>query len=152
MRRNRRNTKHSIFKSGSWGAIMLVLSAFVMAMVYWQVDSRCTTIAREIGEAEKRLKKLESDYVREAARWDEQKIPDRLSEKLLRFGLEMKYARQDQIVRMNADGRPMPGLAVTRARQRMREDVLAQSAVVTTDARERPMAASATAKRRAARR
>lgn len=152
MRRNRRTTKHTIFKSGSWGFITLVLSAFVMAMVYWQVDSQCSTISREIGEAEKRLKKLESDYVREAARWDEQKIPDRLSEKLLRFGLEMKYARQDQIVRMNADGRPMPGLAVTRARQRMREDMMAQAQTSeSTGAQVRPVAATPV-KRRTARR
>jgi len=135
MRKNRKRTKHSVFRLGSVGVVSLIVSIFLMLMLYWSVDSRCSSIAREIGQAEKRLAALDSEFVRVTAKWDEQKIPDRLSERLTRFGLEMKYARQDQVVRMSADGRPLPGqIAVARARQRVREGVMAQASVSETAA------------------
>ncbi len=122
------------------GIASLILAGFFMLMVYWSVDSSCTSIAREIGQAEKKLAVMESECVREAAHWDEQKIPDRLSEKLLRFGLEMKYARQDQIVRMTPDGRPKAGqIAVTRARQRVRDGMMAQATSATAGLPVRPV-------------
>ena len=93
----------------------------LMMLVYWLFDSRCSAIQREIGKAEKVLAALEADCVRETARWDEMKTPEKLAECLTRFGLEMKTQRQDQIVRMNRDGRPAPNqIAVTRARMRAR--------------------------------
>ena len=67
------------------------------------------------------LAALGGGCVRETARWDEMKTPEKLAECLTRFGLEMKTQRQDQIVRMNRDGRPAPNqIAVTRARMRAR--------------------------------
>jgi len=138
------------------GVVSLIVTIFVMSMVYWSVDSRCSSISREIGQAEKRLAELESEYVRVAARWDEQKIPARLSEKLTRFGLEMRYARQDQVVKMTPDGRPRPGqIAVTRARQRVQEGVMAQAAVSPVEsaaANGAPVQNTARAKKRTARR
>lgn len=126
MKRNRKVKKHSNFTLNSAGVVVLLLTGFMMAMVYWILDSQCSSIAREIGKAEKRYAALEAECVQETARWESLKTPERLSEKLLRFGLEMKYARQDQIVRMTADGRPANGqLSVTRARQRMRTDAMA---------------------------
>ena len=118
MKRNRKK-KHSIFKAGSMGIVVLIVSGFIMFMAYWSLDSRCTSIQREIGKAERRYEALESECTQEQAHWDTMKTPEKLSEKLMRFGLEMKYARQDQIVRMNADGRPVSGqISVARARQR----------------------------------
>ena len=148
--RNRKVTRQTVFKSGSMGVAALIVTAFLMLMAYWSVDSRCTAIAREIGKAEKALAAYEAEYVRETARWDEQKIPERLNEKLLRFGLEMRYAHQDQIVRMNADGRPKAGqIAVARARQRMREGVLAQATAASAS---QPIRPGAAAKKRGVRR
>lgn len=148
--RNRKVTRQTVFKSGSMGVAALIVTAFLMLMAYWSVDSRCTAIAREIGKAEKALAACEAEYVRETARWDEQKIPERLNEKLLRFGLEMRYAHQDQIVRMNADGRPKAGqIAVARARQRMREGVLAQA---TATPAAQPIRPGVAAKKRGVRR
>ena len=99
----------------------LIVCMLLMMLVYWLFDSRCSAIQREIGKAEKVLAALEADCVRETARWDEMKTPEKLAECLTRFGLEMKTQRQDQIVRMNRDGRPAPNqIAVTRARMRAR--------------------------------
>ncbi len=103
------------------GVASLILCGFVVMMTYWLFDSQCTSIQREIGKAEKEFDALESECVRETARWDRMKTPEKLAECLVRFGLEMKMQRQDQIVRMNRDGRPEPNqIAVARARSRVR--------------------------------
>ncbi len=121
MRRNRKIKRHATWTTGSMAVATLIVCMLLMMLVYWLFDSRCSAIQREIGKAEKVLAALEADCVRETARWDEMKTPEKLAECLTRFGLEMKTQRQDQIVRMNRDGRPAPNqIAVTRARMRAR--------------------------------
>lgn len=152
MKRNRKMKKHSAFTASTMGIGVLLLTSFIMAMAYCSLDSRCTSISREIGKAEKRLEALEAECVQEMAHWDAMKTPEKLSEKLLRFGLEMKYARQDQIVRMNADGRPAAGqISVTRARQRVRTSTLAMQSedLPARTARIRPSVAAVPAHARA---
>ena len=86
-------------------------------------------IAQELQEAEKTYKQLVKETERVAARWNELMAVDRLQEKLVRFGLEMNIPRADQVVRMNAAGRPLPGqIAVVRARERMATANMAQVA------------------------
>lgn len=135
MRRNKKIKKNSVLTSGTVGVASLIVSALIMAMIYYVLDSRCDLINNDIGKAERRLKALESECVREAARWDEMKIPERLNEKLTRFGLEMRYPRQDQIVQMNADGRAIEGLAVKRRQQRNKIGDLALNSVSPATAR-----------------
>ena len=78
---------------------------------------------------EKTYKQLVKETERVAARWNELMAVDRLQEKLVRFGLEMNIPRADQVVRMNAAGRPLPGqIAVVRARERMATANMAQVA------------------------
>ena len=55
MRRNRRVQKHSRFKSGATGMAALIVSSFIMLMIYWTLDSQCTSILRDIGTAENKL-------------------------------------------------------------------------------------------------
>ena len=120
-RKSRKIRKDSSFRTVSMGVVTLIVCGFMMVMVGWMFDSKCASIQREIGKAEKEYAALELDCVRETARWDEMKTPERLAECLTRFGLEMKIQRQDQVVRMNRDGRPAPGqIAVTRALARSR--------------------------------
>lgn len=149
MRRNRKVKKNSVLTSGTVGIASLIVSALIMAMIYYMLDSRCDLINRDILKAEKRLSALESECVREAARWDEQKVTERLTEKLMRFGLEMRYPRQDQIVRMNADGRPQLGLAVKRigARNRIGDIALNSSSAQLRPAGERGGIAAASTKK-----
>ena len=60
---------------------------------------------------------LEAELMREQAKWDEMKVPDRLKTALTRFGLEMDVPREDQLVRMSNAGAPVPGqLALKRLR------------------------------------
>lgn len=111
--------KRSIFVIGTTGLVSLVMTVIIMLMCYLWMDSRCGAISREISRCEKELKDVTAELERTRTRWEEMKVPGKLEEKLVRFGLNMKYARSDQVVRMNADGRPAPGqIAVARARQR----------------------------------
>jgi len=119
MRRNRRVKKHSRFKSGATGMVALIVSSFIMMMIYWTLDSQCSSIMREIGEAEKRTKALEAEYGRENARWNRMKVRERLDETITRIGLVMQTPKPDQVVRMMPNGEPAPGqMAVARARAR----------------------------------
>jgi len=99
------------------GVASLIVSAFIMLMIFFAMNSRCSTITREIGLREKTLQRLESELTREKTRWDEMKVPERLKIALTRFGLEMDIPREDQIVRMGRTGVPVPGqLALARLR------------------------------------
>ena len=119
MRRNRRVKKHSRFKSGATGMVALIVSSFIMLMIYWTLDSQCTSILRDIGTAENKLKALDAEYGRENARWNAMKTRERLDEKITRFGLAMQSPHPDQVVRMTAAGEPAPGqMSVARARAR----------------------------------
>ena len=117
MRRNRRIKKNSRFATSSMGIASLIISAFIMMMIFFAMNSRCSAITREIGQREKVLQRLESELTREKTRWDEMKVPERLKVALTRFGLEMDIPREDQIIRMGRNGAPMPGqLALARLR------------------------------------
>ena len=129
MRRNRRIKKHSHFKSGATGMGALIVSSFIMLMIYWTLDSQCTSILRDIGTAESKMKALDAEYGRENARWNAMKTRERLDEKITRFGLAMQSPQPDQVVRMQANGEPAPGqIAVARARARAKTGNMAMAA------------------------
>ena len=118
-RKNRKVRQHTHFVMGSVGFVALVVTGFIMLGLYALLNIRCSAIAQEIGQCEKQLVLLGQEAVREAARWNRLTTPDMLTEKLVRFGLEMNVTRADQVVRMNRDGRPQPGqIAVARAKAR----------------------------------
>ena len=125
--RNKKVKKNATFKTGSMGASALLVTGVMMLMGFYVLDSRCNAITREIGKHEKRYASLEAECVRESVRWESLKVQNKLEEKLSRFGLEMRPARQDQIVRMTADGRPAVGqISVARAKARMRASEIAR--------------------------
>ena len=129
MRRNRRVKKHSRFKSGATGMVALIVSSVMMLMIYRSLDSQCTSILRDIGVAESRLKALDAEYGRENARWNAMRTRERLDEKITRFGLAMQSPHPDQVVRMMANGEPAPGqMAVARARARAKTGNMALAA------------------------
>jgi hypothetical protein len=111
------------------GVVALLMTGFAMVMCYCVLGMRCTSIAQELQQAEKEYKQLTKESERVAARWTELMAVDRLQEKLVRFGLEMNIPRADQMVRLNASGRPLPGqIAVARARERLATANMAQMA------------------------
>lgn len=128
-RRNRKVNKHARFTVNTAGVVALIVTGFAMLMCYWMLGMRCTSIAQELAKAEVEYKQLSKEGERVAARWTELMAVDRLEENLVRFGLEMNIPRADQVVRMNASGRPIPGqIAVARARERLATANMAQIA------------------------
>lgn len=111
----------------------LIVTALIMKMIDFSVDARCSAMAKKIGACEKQLAALNAELVRESARWDGMKTPERLAVQLRRFGLEMARPREDQLVRMDAHGRPAPGqLSLVRNARNQRK-----SAVVVKNGRKR---------------
>ena len=128
-RRNRKVNRHAHVTANTAGVVALILAACAMALVYGVLGMRCTSISQELQEAEKTYRQLVKEGERVAARWNELMAVDRLKENLARNGLEMDMPRADQIVRMNAAGRPLPGqIAVVRARERLATANMAQIA------------------------
>ena len=109
MRRNKRIKKRSRFATSSMGVASLIVSAFIMMMIFFAMNAKCSAITREIGLKEKELQRLEAELTREKTRWDEMKVPELLRKALTRFGLEMEVPREDQLVRMTSSGVPAPG-------------------------------------------
>ena len=117
MRRNKRIKKRSRFATSSMGIASLIVSVFIMLMIFFAMNTKCSAITREIDQKEKELQRLESELTREKTRWDEMKVPEHLKKALTRFGLEMDVPREDQLVRMSNAGAPVPGqLALKRLR------------------------------------
>ena len=128
-RRNRKVNRHAHVTANTAGVVALILTACALALVYGVLGMRCTSISQELQEAEKTYRQLVKEGERVAARWNELMAVDRLKENLARNGLEMDMPRADQIVRMNAAGRPLPGqIAVVRARERLATANMAQIA------------------------
>lgn len=127
-RRNRKVNKHSRFTVNTAGIVALLVTGFAMVMCYCVLGMRCTSIAQELQQVEKEYKQLTKESERVAARWTELMAVEQLNDKLTRFGLEMNIPRADQMVRLNASGRPLPGqIAVVRARERLATSNMAQA-------------------------
>ena len=119
MKRNKKVKKHSRCTMNSVNIVALIVLSFVAVMVYWSQDARCTALAQEIGKAEREYKRLERDCQREISSWEELKTPDNLRLAFIRHGLDMGQPNQEQVVRMDANGRPLPGqMSVSRIRAR----------------------------------
>lgn len=127
-RRNRKVNKHTSFKVNTAGVAALLVTGFAMAMCYGVLGMRCTSIAQELQKVEKDYKQLTKEGERVAARWAELMAGSQLDENLARCGLEMKVQEPYQVVRLNAEGRPLPGIAVTRAKERLATANMAQVA------------------------
>ena len=120
MRRNRkRSKKMSVMATNTMNFGVLIVMLVVMVIINLRASYSCQHLMKSIGEKERMLDKLEEERVRESARWEEMKTPEKLESALLQHGLAMRYPKADQVVRMKADGRPYPGqISVAKALQR----------------------------------
>lgn len=120
MKNNRRLVRHhSAFAVNAGYVAVFIIVAMSMTLFYQYVFSGCETLSKKIGEGKRRLARLEEERERVAACWEQLKTPEQLEIALLRFGRTMHYAKPAQVVRMGADGRPLPAqYAVAKALQR----------------------------------
>jgi len=107
------------------GAVMLML--FVMVILNLLASSSCDQLMKRIDEKEKVLRLREADLDNAMSRWDLMKSSDNLDRALIKFGLSMRIPQENQIVRMDAKGRPKAGqTSVALARQRANRALSAQ--------------------------
>lgn len=100
MRRNRKHQVQSrIISVPIVGVFVLVV---FVAVGYLAVDNRCNARGQLIRDLENRYASLEDERLREEAKWNAMKTPDELERRLLQHGINMVYARPEQIVRMAA--------------------------------------------------
>ena len=119
MKRNRRIKRQSHFALNTMHLAALVVSAFIMLMAYWWLDTHCSAIAQEIGAAEKGLARLDAELERETMKWNEMKTPERLEMALAQHGLDMHNPAPEQVIKMRPDGRVAPRqMSVVRAQRR----------------------------------
>lgn len=112
------------------GIILALVVAVVMNMV---AESRCQQVRVAIGEKTKLLDRLEQDRDREDANWQQMKSASSLERALVRHGLNMRYPKDEQVIRMDASGTPRYGQrSVELAKNR-----LANSGVVASNTRVR---------------
>lgn len=114
MRRNhKRQVRAKVLPPSVAGIMVLSVS---MVLCYWFMDSKCGQLGQEIRKHEQKFSALENERVREEARWNGKKTPEKLEQALLQHGVAMAYPTAEQVVRMDAaTGSPAPGqLSVVR--------------------------------------
>ena len=120
MRRNRKMPKKMSVMAGRSVQIgALIITGFAMVILNMLASSSCKQLENTIGEKKRQIDSLEDSYKREKANWEKMLTPANLEQALLRHGLAMKFPKTEQVVRMDAAGRPYPGQrSVARATQR----------------------------------
>ena len=119
MRRNRKMSKKmSVMATNTMRFGAIILSFFVMVILYILSSSSCTQLQNQKGAMEREIVKLDDALLRESTRWEGMQTPEKLEMELLRHGLSMSTPRADQIVRME-NGVPRLGqLSLRRAKSR----------------------------------
>ena len=120
MRKNRKMPKKMSVMAGRSVQIgALIITCFAMVSLNMLASSSCKQLENTIGEKKRQIDSLEVSYKREKANWEKMLTPANLEQALLRHGLAMKFPKTEQVVRMDAAGRPYPGQrSVARATQR----------------------------------
>ncbi len=107
MRKNRkRHVNAKVLSPALVGMSVLIVS---LTLIYCCLDSKCNQLGQEIRKNEQRFEALEDEYVREEARWNDNRTPEKLNQAMLRHGLEMDYPAPDQMVRIDVSGEPLAG-------------------------------------------
>ncbi|MEI7901061.1 MAG: hypothetical protein WCK89_12485 [bacterium] len=107
MRRNRkRQLQVRVLPRWVAGIIVLLVT---LVLGYWFMDSKSAMLGQEIRKYEQKYAALENERVREEARWNEKKTPEKLEQAMLQHGIAMSYPTPEQVVRMDGVGVPLAG-------------------------------------------
>ena len=121
--KKRRNCRKSqtlnVMTGKSFRIVGIIVALVLVVVVNLVADARCNQTMRSIGEKEKLLARLEQDRQRESAAWEQMTTAGNLDRALLRHGLDMRYPKSEQVIRMDASGTPRYGqrsVALAKAR------------------------------------
>ncbi len=120
MRKNRKMPRKMSVVTESFmhvGAVLFTL--FIMVIVNIVASTKCVELERDYVRKEEALKKLDDEFLRETARWEEMKTNERINAALKKHGLAMDYPTASQTIRMGRDGLPRRGqVSVAKLEQR----------------------------------
>lgn len=109
-RRNcRKSQTMNVMTGRTFNVALIILSLMVAVVMNLVAESRCTQVRDSIGEKEKLLTRLEQDRQRESAAWEQMTTASSLERALVRHGLNMRYPKSEQVIRMDASGTPRYG-------------------------------------------
>ena len=107
-RNRRRNVQMGVLPKLLVRVVILVSLGAVIPLGYWGLDSKCNQVGQEINKSKTLYASLEGAYLHEEARWMENLTTENLDRAILRHGLAMGYPQAHQIVRVDAEGNPLP--------------------------------------------
>ena len=144
MRRNRKiPQKLSVVASHYMHMGTVLLTLFAVVILNMLAVSRCTQLKNSLETKKLQLQKLDAECQRESARWAEMKTTESLETALVKHGLSMHYPNPSQIVRMRADGTPVPGqLALAKISRRAAASATAMASLSPAVAAPRPAVAA----------
>lgn len=108
--RNCRKSQSLHVMTGRFVHVGGIIAALVtMVVINLVAEARCSQTTRSIREKEKLLVKLEQDRQRESDAWDQMTTAANLDRALINHGLDMRYPKSEQVIRMDASGTPRYG-------------------------------------------
>ena len=105
--RYKKNARMS-FLPCSYTVVGIIVLSVTFLLVYWHLNTKCGALGDDLRQKELELRSLQDEYLREEARWNANKTPEKLEAALLAHGLVMEHPKADQLVRMDASGKPLP--------------------------------------------
>ena len=106
--RYKKNARMS-FLPCSYTVVGIIILTATIALVYWHLNTKCAALGDDIRRKEHELQSLKDEFLREEARWNANKTPEKLDAALLAHGLVMRHPKADQLVRMDGHGgKPLP--------------------------------------------
>ena len=109
-RRNcRKSQTRNVMTGRSFHVAGIILSLVVAVVMTLVADARCSQVNDSIREKEKLLVRLEQDRDREDAAWQQMTTASNLERALVRHGLNMRFPKDEQVIRMDASGSPRYG-------------------------------------------
>ena len=94
---------------GLFFATALTLIGVTGCLFFWALDTKCNVLGEDIRCKEMQQRALNEQLIREEIQWNASKTPEKLDEALTAHGLQMRYPKADQLVRMTPGGTPVRG-------------------------------------------
>lgn len=104
-----------------------IVALATIAAVYLIMDNKCSKYEKQIKELETANKKSDNDLIREETRFNSMKTPEKINDLLLRHGMQMDYARPEQVVRMGKINMDSQAIAAKQQAYRERESGIASA-------------------------
>lgn len=105
--RRKNHRRHVNAKSFPKSVAVLAIMVVGLAMMYARLYLVCEQLGNELGKGESELKKLNQILQHESILWRDNFTSEKIKSALKSHGLKMNYPGQDQIVRMDKNGKPV---------------------------------------------